>query len=114
MCKYCEKSETIKEKNFDITIVNSCLVVGNECSCGYDRARFNINYCFKCRKEAGRVNKEEIVQRLKIVADGIDKDIERFEKTHNFEHIYDYNVYSIKEFIDEFINIVSTIKEEIC
>lgn len=55
MCKYCEKSETIKEKNFDITIVNSCLVVGNECSCGYDRARFNINYCFKCRKEAGRV-----------------------------------------------------------
>ena len=55
MCKYCEKSETIKEKNFDITIVNSCLVVGNECSCGYDRARFNINYCFKCRKEAERV-----------------------------------------------------------
>lgn len=48
MCKYCEKNETSKEKKFDITIVNSCLVVGNECSCGYDRARFNINYCPMC------------------------------------------------------------------
>lgn len=57
MCKYCEKNETIKEKFFDITIINSCLVVGNECSegCGYDRTRFNINYCMFCRKEAGRV-----------------------------------------------------------
>ena len=64
------------------------------------------------RKEAGRVNKEEIVQRLKFVADEIDKDIKIFEETHNFEHIYDYNIYSIKEFIDEFINIVSTMKEE--
>ena len=114
MCKYCEKNKTIKEKFFDITIVNSCLVVGNECSegCGYDRTRFNINYCPMCRKEAGRVNKEEIVQILKFVADEIDKDIKIFEETHNFEHIYDYNVYSIKEFIDEFINIMNTMKED--
>ena len=63
-------------------------------------------------KETGRVNKEEIIQRLKFIADEMDKDIKRFEETHNFEHIYDYNVYSIKEFIDEFINIVSTMKED--
>ena len=34
------------------------------------------------------MNKEEIVQRLKFVADEIDKDIKIFEETHNFEHIY--------------------------
>lgn len=55
MCKYCEKNETIKEKFFDITIINSCLVVGNECSegCGYDRTRFNINYCMFCGRRLG-------------------------------------------------------------
>lgn len=63
MCKYCEKNETSKEKNFDITIVNSCLVVGNECSCGYDRARFNINYCPMCRKEAGRMKTEQEIKK---------------------------------------------------
>ena len=55
-------------------------------------------------KEAGRVNKEEVVQRLKFTSDEIDKDIKRFEETHNFEYIYDYNIYSTKEFIDELIN----------
>lgn len=51
-CKYCEENKTKKEKNFDITIINNCLVVGNECSegCGYERARFNINYCMFCGK----------------------------------------------------------------
>lgn len=79
---------------------------------GYGYRWVDIDYCPFCRKEAGRVNKEEIVQRLKFVADEIDKDIKIFEETHNFEHIYDYNVYSIKEFIDEFINIMNTMKEE--
>lgn len=58
----------------------------------------------KVRKEAGRVNKEEVVQRLKFTSDEIDKDIKRFEETNNFEYIYDYNIYSTKEFIDELIN----------
>ena len=55
MCKYCEKQKELKEEYFDITIVNACLVVGNECSegCGYDRARFNINYCPMCGKKLG-------------------------------------------------------------
>lgn len=55
MCKFCEKQTNIKEKYFDITIVNNCLVVGNECSegCGYDRARFNIIYCPMCSKKLG-------------------------------------------------------------
>lgn len=51
MCKYCEWHKSQKEKTFDITIVNTCLVVGNECSCGYDRARFNINYCPMCGRK---------------------------------------------------------------
>ena len=84
------------------------LMVDNGYGCRY----VDIDYCMFCRKEVGRVNKEEIVQRLKFMADEIDKDIKIFEETHNFEHIYDYNVYSIKEFIDEFINIMNTMKEE--
>ena len=84
------------------------LMIDNGYGCRY----VDIDYCMFCRKEVGRVNKEEIVQRLKFMADEIDKDIKIFEETHNFEHIYDYNVYSIKEFIDEFINIMNTMKEE--
>ena len=55
MCKHCETQKELKEKYFDITIVNTCLVVGNECSegYGYDRARFNINYCPMCGKKLG-------------------------------------------------------------
>ena len=61
MCEYCDNNKNIKEKFFDITIVNSCLVVGNECSegCGYDRARFNINYCPMCGKDLRRNNTDE-------------------------------------------------------
>ena len=61
MCEYCDKNKNVKEKFFDITIVNSCLVVGNECSegCGYDRARFNINYCPMCGRDLRRSNTDE-------------------------------------------------------
>lgn len=53
MCIYCEENRTLEEKNFDITIINSFLVVGNECSegCRYERARFNINYCPICGRK---------------------------------------------------------------
>ena len=51
MCEYCENQKELKEKEFDVTIVNNCLVVGNQCSCGYDRARFNINYCPMCGRK---------------------------------------------------------------
>lgn len=61
MCEYCDKNKNIKERFFDITIVNSCLVVGNECSegCGYDRAGFNINYCPMCGRNLRRNNTDE-------------------------------------------------------
>ena len=114
MCKYCEKGKKIEEvenDNIYFEIYGKHLrVIGKVLSIPLGRDVI-IEYCPMCRKEARRVNKEEIVQRLKFVADEIDKDIKIFEETHNFEHIYDYNVYSIKEFIDEFINIMNTMKE---
>ena len=59
MCEYCENQKELKEKEFDVTIVNNCLVVGNQCSCGYDRARFNINYCPMCGRKLDVLNEEE-------------------------------------------------------
>ena len=123
MCKYCEKDKRKKRDCIINTPIVSLRIIRNNGFNALAIKSYNlekqvvdsyqtINYCPKCRKEAGRVNKEEIVQRLKFVADEIDKDIKIFEETHNFEHIYDYNVYSIKEFIDEFINIMNTMKEE--
>ena len=123
MCKYCEEDKRKKRDCIINTPIVSLRIIRNNGFNALAIKSYNlekqvvdsyqiINYCPKCRKEAGRVNKEEIVQRLKFMADEIDKDIKRFEETHNFEHIYDYNVYSIKEFIDEFINIMNTMKEE--
>ena len=123
MCKYCEEDKRKKRDCIINTPIVSLRIIRNNGFNALAIKSYNlekqvvdsyqtINYCPKCRKEAGRVNKEEIVQRLKFVADEIDKDIKIFEETHNFEHIYDYNVYSIKEFIDEFINIMNTMKEE--
>lgn len=123
MCKYCEEDKRKKRDRIINTPIVSLRIIRNNGFNALAIKSYNlekqvvdsyqiINYCPKCRKEAGRVNKEEIVQRLKFVADEIDKDIKIFEETHNFEHIYDYNVYSIKEFIDEFINIMNTMKEE--
>lgn len=123
MCKYCEEDKRKKRDCIINTPIVSLRIIRNNGFNALAIKSYNlekqvvdsyqtINYCPKCRKEAGRVNKEEIVQRLKFVADEIDKDIKIFEETHNFEHIYDYNVYSIKEFIDEFINIMNTMKED--
>ena len=106
MCMYCEKGKEIRNDNniksfiskahFGYSIISQ---ISNNCfNLGF------INYCPMCRKEARRVNKEEIVQRLKFTSDEINKDIKRFEETHNFEYIYDYNIYSTKEFIDELID----------
>ena len=113
MCGCCEKNEKIKSANFCGSA--KAQILGHYLDiCGDEkkfsifkriyRPSFKINYCPICRKEAGRVNKEEVVQRLKFTSDEIDKDIKRFEETNNFEYIYDYNIYSTKEFIDELIN----------
>ena len=58
------------------------------------------------------MTKEEIVERLKFMLNELNYDINKFEETHDFEHIYDYNVYSVKEFIGEFINIIGNMKED--
>lgn len=110
MCEYCKGKNILTIDGYLAIYINN----QNKLKAITTNREFgeDINYCPMCRKEARRVNKEEIVQRLKFVADEIDKDIKIFEETHNFEHIYDYNVYSIKEFIDEFINIMNTMKED--
>lgn len=124
MCEYCQKdgyyernksliSKTLKN-NVDIDL--SINVKDKKLVASIENLTMNpednnwilpskkINFCPMCRKEVGRVNKEEIVQRLKFTSDEINKDIKRFEETHNFEYIYDYNIYSTKEFIDELID----------
>lgn len=117
MCEFCNTKFYVQVERYSKPILAPLTEVEElECELinktGFQYMQIQNNYCPLCRKEARRVNKEEIVQRLKFVADEIDKDIKIFEETHNFEHIYDYNVYSIKEFIDEFINIMNTMKED--
>lgn len=115
MCRCCETIEFWKESEKDknsklfAKIAVYCWKKGERRIKGeeyfnYTTRAYDLKYCPSCRKEAGRVNKEEVVQRLKFTSDEIDKDIKRFEETNNFEYIYDYNIYSTKEFIDELIN----------
>ena len=43
------------------------------------------------------MTKEEIVERLKFMLNEINYDINKFEETHDFEHIYDFIMWIIKK-----------------
>ena len=55
MCEFCEKTNDYRSDNFDMRLVGNKLILGNTCSegCGYERTRFNINYCMFCGRKLG-------------------------------------------------------------
>lgn len=56
------------------------------------------------------MNKEELIKELNQTIKDAKLNVKEFEKTHDFDYISDYNVYSLIEFFESIVQIISNME----
>lgn len=56
------------------------------------------------------MNKEELIKGLNEMIKDAKLNVKEFEKTHDFDYISDYNVYSLIELFESIVQIISNME----